>query len=344
MRKLIKFSTLFLLLVLWMLPASPVYAQGGGEPGKIIFGDNYTLKSGDELDGDLVVFGGNVTIEEDADLNGNLVVFGGIIKSDGNLNGDVVVFGGLITLDENAVVSGDVVTIGGQMTRSEGAEIKGEVLKNVSPNIQLPNGRFPSEVNPPRVNVNFNPFWTAAGVFYRALIIAGLAMLVVVFLKPQMEQVGQAIVKQPVTSGGMGLLAVVGGPIALLTASVIMIITLILIPVAALVLIAGALLLALAWLFGVIAIGYEVGERFTQSINQTWAPAFTAGFGTFLVVLIGGALGQVPCVGWVVPTLVGLVGIGAVLITRFGVRPPPFAMANLPISPAQVDPPPAPEA
>ena len=318
MNKIVKSVTLLVLLLLLIAPARPVYAQGGG-PGKVIFGDNFTLKSGDELNGDLVVIGGNVTIEKNADLNGNLVVFGGTVVSNGKLNGDVVVFGGQIKLDENAVVAGDVVTIGGQLDKAEGAEIKGEVVKNVSP--QIPNGSIPPVVKPPKVNIDFNPFWTAAGIFYRAVIIAALAMLVVVFLKPQMEYVSQAIVKQPVMSGGVGLLTVLGGPISIAVIALIMVITLILIPVAVLVLFLGALALALAWLFGMIALGNEVGERFTQSINQNWAPVLTAGFGTFLLMLVGGAIGQIPCVGWLFTFLVGLVGIGAAVLTRFGTRP-----------------------
>jgi hypothetical protein len=320
MNKLIKSFTLLVLLMLLLAPASPVYAQGGG-PGKIIFGDNFTLKSGDKLNGDLVVFGGNVAVEKDADLNGNLVVFGGTVLSNGNLNGDVVVFGGQITLDEKAVVSGDVVTIGGQLSQAEGAQIKGQVVKNVSPKIQIPNGRIPPDVKPPKVNINFNPFWTVAGIFYRAVIIAALAMLVVVFLKPQMERVSQAIISQPLMSGGVGLLTVFGGPISIAILAVIMIITLILIPVAVLVVFLGALAIALAWLFGIIALGNEVGERFTQSINQTWAPAFTAGFGTFLLMLVGGAIGEIPCIGWLFAALIGLVGIGAAVLTRFGTQP-----------------------
>jgi len=320
MNKLIRSFTLLLLLVLLLAPASPAYAQSGG-PGKIVFGDNFTLKSGEKLNGDLVVFGGNVTIEKDADLNGNLVVFGGTISSNGNLNGDVVVFGGQISLAEKALVTGDVVTIGGQVNQAEGAEIKGEVVKNVSPNIQLPNGRIPPDVKPPQVNIDFNPFWTVAGIFSRAVIIAALAMLVVIFLKPQMELVSQAIIKQPLMSGGVGLLTVFGGPITIAVVAVIMAVTLILIPVSVLVLFVGALALALAWLFGVIALGNEVGERFTQSINQTWAPVFTAGFGTFLLMLVGGAIGEIPCVGWLFVALVGLVGVGAAVLTRFGTRP-----------------------
>ena len=320
MNKMLKTLTLLFLLVLLIAPASPAYAQSG-EPGKIVFGDNFTLKSGEKLNGDLVVFGGNVTVEEDANLNGNLVVFGGTISSNGNLNGDVVVFGGQIALDEKAVVAGDVVTIGGQLTQADGAEIKGEVVKNVSPEIEIPNGRIPPDVTPPSVNFDFNPFWTVASIFYRAVILAALAMLVVVFLKPQMENVSQAIVSQPVMSGGVGLLTVFGGPISIVVVALVMIITLILIPVAAVVVFLGVLAIALAWLFGMIALGNEVGERFTQSINQSWAPAFTAGFGTFLLMLVGGAIGEIPCVGWLFVALIGFVGIGAAVLTRFGTRP-----------------------
>src|SRR5215204_5277058 len=264
MNKIIKSFTLLVLVILLLAPAAPAYAQSG-EPGKIIFGDNFTLESGEELDGDLVVFGGNVTVEEEANLNGNLVVFGGTVESNGNLNGDVVIFGGQISLDENAFVAGDVVTIGGQIDQAEGAEIKGEIVNNVAPEIELPSGRIPPDVNPPQINIDYNPLWTLGNVFaifIRALIIAGLAMLVVIFLKPQMENVSQAIVSQPVMSGGVGLLTVFGGPISIVVVALIMIITLILIPVAAVVVFLGALAIALAWLFGIIALGNEVGERF----------------------------------------------------------------------------------
>jgi hypothetical protein len=336
MNKIFRSLTLLFLLILLLAPASPAYAQSG-EPGKIVFGDNFTLKSGEKLNGDLVVFGGNVTVEKDSDLNGNLVVFGGTISSNGNLNGDVVVFGGQISLAEKAVVTGDVVTIGGQLTQAEGAKIKGEVVKNVSPDIKLPNGKIPPDVKVPSVNINFNPFWTVAGIFYRALIVAALAMLVVIFLKPQMENVSQAIVKQPVMSGGVGLLTVFGGPISIVVVALVMVITLILIPVAFLVVFVGVLAIALAWLFGVIALGNEVGERFTQSINQSWAPVLNAGFGTFMLMLVGGAIGEIPCVGWLFVAVIGFVGIGAAVLTRFGTRPLQPVSVNVSAPPTNID-------
>jgi len=300
MNKLIKTFALLVVLVLLLAPARPAYAQSG-EPGKIVFGDNYTLGTGESLEGDLVVFGGNVTIEEDADLNGNLVVFGGMISSNGNVNGDVVVFGGQISLDDNAVVSGDVVTIGGQLDRAEGAEIKGEVVKNVSPNIEIPSGRMPPDVIPPSVNINFNPFMDIFWVFFWAVALAGFAMLLVLFWQPQIERAGALIFSQPVQIGAIGLLAFVIGLLFILT-------------------IIPPIVLAFAWLFGVVAMGMEVGERFAKSANQAWSAVQKVGLGTFLLVLVGGMVGMIPCLGGLVQFLLGLLGIGGALMTWFGNR------------------------
>jgi len=335
MKLLYKYLTLFALLALFLVPTGAVHAQGPGPDsgGRVIFGSNFTLESGDTFNGDLVVFGGNVTVEENADLNGNLVVFGGTAKSNGQVNGDVVIIGGQVDLEENAHVTGDVVTVGGQLQQADGAEIDGEVVNNVQPNIQLPDGRIPpSDVEPnvptPSVNIDFNPFWSAAGVMVRAVAVALLAMLVVMFLQPQLNRVGQAITGQPLMSGGIGLLTVMVAPIAV----VILSITIILIPVA----FVGILLLVFAWLFGVIALGQEVGERFTRSINQTWASVFTTGFGTFLLMLVGGAIGEIPCVGWLAPAALGMLGIGAVAVTWFGSRNAPITMTAISTPPTDV--------
>jgi cytoskeletal protein CcmA (bactofilin family) len=328
MNKVFKSLVMLMALAAILLPASSAYAQGD-PPGRVVVGENFTLESGEELDGDLVVFGGNVTIEEEAEVNGSLVVFGGIIKSDGVINGDVAIMGGQIELGEHAVVEGNVTTVGGQITQDDGAEIKGNVVNNASPDdVEIPNARIPSYID-----FNVNPLNQIGWIFYRALIFAALAMLVVVFLQPQMQHVSDAIVRQPVTAGGMGLITLLGGPLAIVAVAVILSITIVLIPVAALVVAIAALGIALAGLFGVIALGYEVGERFTRSINQTWAPVFTTGLGTFLITLVGGALAQVECFGPLFILLVGLVTTGAVVLTRFGLQPVPVTISATPPSP-----------
>lgn len=306
-----KLLTLFILVAVLVLPASPVYAQGTGnsEDGKVIFGSNFTLESGDTFNGDLVVFGGNVTVEEEADLNGNLVVFGGTASSDGNVNGDIVIIGGQVKLEENAVVSGDLVTIGGQVDQAEGAVVEGDVINNVPPEVEIPGGvgRVPPEVVVPNVpqpnfDFNFNPIQKFFEVFSWAVIIAAFAMLLMLFWQAPLERAGNTIVSQPLMTGAIGLVAVVVGILFALT---------ILPPIA----------VAFAWLFGVVAMGREIGERFATAINQRWTPVITAGTGTFLLMLVGGAIGSIFCIGPVVLFLLGLLGVGGAISTWFNLQP-----------------------
>ena len=78
MKPVTKLLSVLALLALLLIPVSPAFALelGPYDGGPVIFGGNYTLKSGDTLNGDLVVFGGNVTIEEDALVEGSIVVPG----------------------------------------------------------------------------------------------------------------------------------------------------------------------------------------------------------------------------------------------------------------------------
>ena len=306
MKTIYKFPILFILFALFLVPTGGASAQGpnpGGD-GRVIFGSNFTLEKGETFDGDLVVFGGNVTVEEDAALNGSLVVFGGTVRSNGNVSADVVIIGGQVSLEEKAVVAGDVVTIGGQLQRAEGATIKGDVVNDIPPDFQFPNGQLPPVpgVPKPSFNFDFNPIAEVFWIFFWAVIVSGFAMLLSLFWQPQIERAGTAIVSQPLTAGAIGLLAVFVGLILILT-------------------IIPPVIVAFAWLFGLVALGSEVGERFTKGINQTWSPVLRIGFGTFLLMLVAGAIGLVPCLGGFALFLLGLLGIGGTIITWFGTRP-----------------------
>jgi hypothetical protein len=254
-------------------------------------------------------------------LNGNLVVFGGTISADGNVNGDVAIIGGQVELEENAVVSGDVVTIGGQIQRAEGATVEGEVIHNVAPEVQLPSGRIPPQVDVPsipvpEINVGFNPFWEFSRVFGSALLVSILGILATLFFQDRLDRVSEAIVSQPLMTTSIGLLTVVVMIIAALT--------LILLPVVGL----GLIPLAFAWLFGVISMGQEIGDRFARALRQDWTPVVSTGLGTFALVFVVASIQSLhslapflACVTWILPLLVGLLAIGAVVVTRFGARP-----------------------
>jgi hypothetical protein len=300
----------------------------------VIFGDNFTLGSGDTLTGDLVVFGGNVEIEEDATIQGDMVVIGGNVTLDGIVSGSTVIIGGSTSMSETAVVRGDLVTVGGSLSREPGSEVAGEVVTNIpAPDIRIPDIQVPAvpgvpgvpdvpnPPTPPSPTISFdsNPLGNFFRMFGTAIAVSLLAMLASLFLQPQIERVSQVVVGQPVIAGSIGLLTSVLSPVVF----VILAVTIILIPVVVL----AAAALALAWLFGLIAIGTEVGERFTRAINQTWAPPLTAGMGTFLMMLVVGGIGMIPCVGWLATSLVALLGIGAVVLTLFGSQSYPRVVA-----------------
>jgi hypothetical protein len=114
-------------------------------------------------------------------------------------------------------------------------------------------------------------------------------------------------------AGGVGLLTVIVTPIILL----LLAITCILSPISLL----GAMALVVAWVFGRIAIGLEIGNRIAKSFDRDWPIPLAAGVGTFGLALVVDSVGTfIPCVGWLIPTLVGLFGLGGVVLTRFGTQ------------------------
>ena len=327
----------FILVVgLLTVPISTVYAQASDGGDVVLFGQNYTVESGETLNNAIAVFGGNVTIEEDAVVNGDIIIFGGNLEIDGEVDGDIaliggnvtvsgetagdiVLFGGQAKLTETAFVDGNDAMVGGNLEKEEGAEITGTVTNNAPPVFDAPNAPNVPNVpnNPdmpyaPNYDFQFNPFWEIGSAFGQALVIAAIGMLLMLFLQPQLARAGDAMTSQPFIAGGFGLLTVIVVPVAI----VIMAITILLIPVALII----AFLVPLAWLFGMVALGQEVGERFTKAINQTWAPVLSTGFGTFMLVLLTGLISLVPCVGWLAAALVDLVALGGVAMTWFGTR------------------------
>jgi hypothetical protein len=349
-----KMLTRFMLVLgLLTVPTSAVFAQSSNDGDIVLFGQNYTLESDDTLNNDIAVFGGNVTIEEDAIVNGDIILFGGNLEIEGEVDGDIALIGGNVTisgetkgdivliggqanLTETAYVDGDMAMVGGNLDKEEGAEITGEVTHNAPPGIDVPDvPNVPNIPNPPDVpnipnydygyDFHFNPFWEIGSAFGQALVIAAIGMLLMLFLQPQLERAGNAMTSQPFMAGGFGLLTLIIVPIA----AIIIAITILLIPVSLIL----VLLVPLAWLFGIVALGQEIGERFTKSINQTWAPVLATGFGTFMLVLLTNLIGLIPCVGWLASILVHLVALGGVAMTWFGTR-------NINNTSASIEPPP----
>ena len=328
MKNKLRMISLMVVAFLACLPMVSAAASGGAIPGQFVFGQSFTLKNGQTMNGDLMVFGSSATIEEGATVNGNVVVFGGSLTDHGIVTHDVVIFGGTATLGTTAHIYGSLSTLGSTLDRSEGALVDGQVNNG---NIHFGNGQYgsvPPAVAPSNPFATFtrfaiNPFvsWVA-NVFGQSVMLALLAMLLMLFLAQRADRVAHAIITQPLTAGGLGLLTLVAVPVILVALALlsILIITLVItVPMMVIV----SLALGVALLFGWIAVGYEVGQRFTKAIHQEWHPAFSAGLGTFAVTLVAASLSNIPvlsCIGWLVPFLLSMAALGAVLLTRFGTQ------------------------
>jgi cytoskeletal protein CcmA (bactofilin family) len=316
-----------LLALLLAFSATPVFADGN-DNGKVIFGGSFTLESGEELDGDLVVFGGSAVLEEDSRVDGSVVVMGGSASIAGEVDGDVVVFGGDVELRATAIVDGDLVTIGGSVEREEGAIVRGSEVKG------LEFKGFPFFWTlPTRVslryrwpNLWFRFIFDIFKTLFMALALAALGLLIVLFWLEQTEVVGQTVLAAPLPSGGVGLLTIVVAAALI----VLFAITICLSPVAFLL---GVATLA-AGIFGWTAVGLLVGQKLLEAFKvEEINPLIAVAVGILLISL----LAAVPCLGPILVIVVGSLGLGAVVLTRFGTQtyPLPAPVPPAPPVPAQ---------
>jgi hypothetical protein len=310
----------FIILMFSLLWPTTAFAKEAFDD-KVVVGGTYTLESDETHDGSLVVFGGAVTIEQGSTVNGDVVLIGGTVEIGGYVNGSVVGIGGAVRLNEDAYVNGDLFTLGASLRREEGARVYGQVINgiDVPSGITIPNavdgGDFVPPI-PPKTStliVNPNPVLEFIWFFFRIFLYAALAVIIMMFLPVHVERVSRAALTQPLITGGAGLLTLLLAPLAL----IVITITIILIPVT----IIAVILLFVAWFIGWVALGLEVGRRFAKAVNIELAPAISAGVGTLSLFFVFGGLRElIPCIGLVPYGLIGLWGLGAVLMTRFGTQ------------------------
>jgi hypothetical protein len=328
MKTVLKIVSILILVILVFVPWQSAGATNGALEGQVVFGQSFTLKSGNSMNGDLLVFGGSATIEEGATVNGSVVVFGSNLIVGGFVTGDVAIIGGSGSLGAASHVAGNLTTVGSSFDRTAGSRVDGQIYNTATSWIgNGQNGNNPKPVTPvvpaiPPIKLAFNPLLSGLNAFGQSLGIAILAMLLMLFLAPHADRVAHAVIAQPVTAGGLGLLTMVAFPVvivALVLLSILVVTLIITVPLIIIV----SLALGMAVLFGWVAIGYEVGQRFTKAIHQNWHPAFSAGLGTFALTLVAKVLTGIPvlnCVGWLVPFLLSLAALGAIIMTRFGTQ------------------------
>ena len=346
--KKVFFSLIVVGLLLSLSVASPAYAANALQ-GKVVIGESFTLKSGETIDGDLVVISGSAVVEAGARVTGNVVVMGGSADLAGRVDQNVTVMGGSVTLRATAEIDEQLAVLGGSITREEGAQVKGGESQsfgfsgNRGGTPEVPTGR-------PAVLARLDPLFELAQNILQALVIimvmSVLALLIGALWPDASTRVSAAISTAPAVSGLLGLLTLIAVPILL----TLLAITICLIPFSLL----GAIVYMAALLFGWVAFGLLLGNRLAAAFRWNLPPAVAALLGTFVVTAVSAPLWFVSpllllCVAIPLDTILACLGLGGVVLTRFGstpyvagVRPP--TQPAVPPQPLAPSAPPAPPA
>ena len=313
MKKLTRILILVLVLTAVLIPTTAT--ASGFSDDKVIFGGNFTLDSGETLNGDLVVFGGNVILETSSTVNGDTVVMGGNVTSNGTINGNLVALGGIVELQEEARVIGNLTVLGSSFEQASGAYVSGTIVteENVPFDFNLPSGIGLFEGDFPNFQFRELPFVSASWFFFQILIWTGLAILIALFIQNQAPVINRAAFGQPVMSTVVGLGIAFIAPLVLIA----LILTILLSPVSLL----GILALLATWVVGLVSLSIEIGRKLADALDQNWATPILAGVGMFILsLLFNGFQHIVPCVGFLPKFILGLWVTGAVVLTRFGTK------------------------
>jgi cytoskeletal protein CcmA (bactofilin family) len=313
MKTITKILTLLVVALAFLAAPATVHAQDGGDDGKVVMGGSYRLNSGETLNGSLAVFGGEATIDESALVNGDVVLSGGTLSVSGEINGDIAVLGGTVFLSSTAEVHGDIRSLGGTVNKDPAARVDGTISSGPSDlNFNLPR-RFPFSIFPNGMGDVLTPIWQFMVSILQALVMASIAVLVAMFAPAPTQRVAASIISQPLVTGAIGLLTLFVAPVLIVLLSI----TIILIPVSLI----AVLALVIAVTFGWIALGLEIGQRMGASMFHTqWTAPVAAGIGTLVLSLISAVASIIPCIGWLVPFVIAVLGLGGVLASKFGTQ------------------------
>ena len=151
-----------------------------------------------------------------------------------------------------------------------------------------------------------------------------LGLLAITLAPERMETVSAAVARHPLKAGGFGLLM---GLVLPLLAGLLFITVIGILPLA-FVVVPGTLL---AVFLGYVALATAIGRRLPTNVEPTRTAVFAIG----AVVMV--VLGAIPVFGWFFWILTGFVGVGAVVMTRFGQQPTDGVSPAPPPPPMQQD-------
>lgn len=253
------------------------------------------------IQGDVLILGGEVTLRENVFVHGNVHLLLGELTVNGEIIGDVSFMNGDLILGDSARLRGDLNLGGGSFHRSPDSVIEGRV--NTGAGVSLPSV-------PERETSSDPSFWFRA--ILNGLFSGLIAAALVRHFPSAVGRISEAITRHTLASGGMGILVGIVGMSLLVT----MAYTILLIPVSILML----FLLAAGVFLGWVGLGSELGRLLVQVSKRPIKPTTAAFIGMSVFMPAFQLLTSIPLLGGALGIALASVGLGAVSLTRFGLR------------------------
>lgn len=302
--------------------ATVVVEEGETVDGLSSFAGNVVVRG--TVDGDLSAFAGNVDIEESGQVTGDVSAFAGNVRVHGDVGGDVSTSTGTLLVGPDATIGGGLAgaagtatlagtvrgdvelgagtltvastaDVGGSLTydaetfnREEGATIAGPVTRDANLSGVVGPG---AEFGVP----------TGAFAVYGFLVNALLGAVLLLVFPEFSRRLASTASGDPVRSGGVGLLTLIGVPILLALFAV----TIVGIPLTILGAFLFAFLIWVGYVYGAFSLG-------------TWGLSLADADNRWLALLVGLAalalLDFVPILGGLLQFVVLLLGLGALVL------------------------------
>ena len=268
---------------------------------------------------DVVATGGPMVVKSGETVE-SAIAYGGpvIVESNAVVLGDAVAFGADVVLRDNALVEGAAVSFGGRVIKEGNARVNGEEVSmgSVAFGKTLANKAVKVHVDKQEVEAQKSSPGASVGSFFAGFaMLFGLGFVLMMFAPQRMKQLETSIRHEPVKNGVVGFLAL----IALLPATVVLVITIIGIPVAFLLWVSMLVSLPL----GLAVVSNSLGSVIpTGRLRRT--QAMVLAIGVLLMMIVA----QIPVVGPAVFIVSALVALGAMVTTRLGQSPRGLAVPD----------------
>ena len=296
-----------------------------------------------------VRFGGDVAVAEDEAIGDDVVAIFGSANVDGRVDGNVVAVGGSVRLGPKANVNGDVTAVGGSVQRAATTVVSGQINEirvaapTLAPFVHFRPLRDWHWFDGPFRNPFGGPIDLMA-TLVRVGLVGLLAALLIAVAPAPVRRVADRVASEPWRAGFVGLAAQLLFVPLLVIAVVVLAVSIIGIPLLLLVpfgLLAAAVALVMGFTGAACAVGRWAGRRagsglpgllvsLVVGLAIVFALTITARFLGLAGLPMQLVLGSILAVGFFIEYVAWTVGLGAVLLSRFGRREAPAAVPSVP--------------